>query len=305
MGAGVAVAADDGLPGLREPELRPDDVHDAALRRCCSPSSSTPNSAQLRSSCATWRAADSIAIGAPPKTCSVRVGRGVIHGGEGASGRRTFSPRSRSTVKACGEVTSWTRCRSMYSTAGRVGASRARPRARSQTFSNSVFMAQPCAAVASGAPPRRARRAACRRSRASPTGPAVSPVNRPKKACCSVSVIGPRWPSPTVMRSTERIGGDLDRGAGEEQPRRRGTASRAAARISRTSMPQLARQRHDGVAREAAEHRVRQARGEQHAVLHQEQVLARALADGAVGGEADALGEAQPLASWLISWLER
>src|ERR1700682_1376127 len=34
------------------------------------------------------------------------------------SGRRTRSPRSRSTAKACGEVTSCTRCRSTYSTAG-------------------------------------------------------------------------------------------------------------------------------------------------------------------------------------------
>ena len=28
------------------------------------------------------------------------------------SGRRTLRPRARSPVKACGEVTSWTRCRS-------------------------------------------------------------------------------------------------------------------------------------------------------------------------------------------------
>src|SRR4051794_19000949 len=35
------------------------------------------------------------------------------------SGRRTFKPRSRSPENACGEVTSCTRCRSIYN---RVGA---------------------------------------------------------------------------------------------------------------------------------------------------------------------------------------
>src|ERR1700733_2124952 len=38
------------------------------------------------------------------------------------SGRRTRRPRSRSPANACGEVTSWTRWRSMYSTAGRPGS---------------------------------------------------------------------------------------------------------------------------------------------------------------------------------------
>ena len=38
-------------------------------------------------------------------------------------GRLTVKPRSRRPVKACGEVTSWTRCRSMYNTAGLPGSS--------------------------------------------------------------------------------------------------------------------------------------------------------------------------------------
>ena len=37
-------------------------------------SSSTPNSAQFISSCRTCLAAESMAMGAPPNTCSVRVG---------------------------------------------------------------------------------------------------------------------------------------------------------------------------------------------------------------------------------------
>ena len=53
------------------------------------------------------------------------------------SGRRTFSPRSRSQVKAWGEVTSWMRCRSMYSTAG-VSAVGGLTRWLSQIFSNRV-----------------------------------------------------------------------------------------------------------------------------------------------------------------------
>jgi len=36
--------------------------------------------------------------------------------------RRTFRPRWRKQVKACGEVTSWTRCKSTYSTAGQPGS---------------------------------------------------------------------------------------------------------------------------------------------------------------------------------------
>ena len=39
------------------------------------------------------------------------------------SGRRTFSPRWRRPSKACGDVTSCTRCRSMYSSAGAPGCS--------------------------------------------------------------------------------------------------------------------------------------------------------------------------------------
>ena len=37
------------------------------------------------------------------------------------SGRRTFRPRSRSVENACGEVTSWHRCRSMKISAGASG----------------------------------------------------------------------------------------------------------------------------------------------------------------------------------------
>src|SRR5713226_4269413 len=39
------------------------------------------------------------------------------------SARRTFRPRSRRPWNACGEVTSCTRCRSMYSNVGALGCS--------------------------------------------------------------------------------------------------------------------------------------------------------------------------------------
>ena len=107
-----------GLAGLRESELRTDDVHDAALRVA----QREQLDAELRRSSSPARApgvaAESMVIGAPPNTwLGERRGR-VIHGRERAIGRRTGSPRARSTEKACGEVTSWIRCRSTYRTAG-------------------------------------------------------------------------------------------------------------------------------------------------------------------------------------------
>src|SRR5689334_4434206 len=53
------------------------------------------------------------------------------------SARRAGSPRSRSSVNACGLVTSWTRWRSTYSTAG-VSAVSGATTCASQTFSKSV-----------------------------------------------------------------------------------------------------------------------------------------------------------------------
>ena len=80
-----------------------------ALRR---PISSTPKSRVFVSSCSTWRRADSRRIGTPPKIWSGSVGVEWSIVARVRSGRRTGSPRSRSTEKACGDVTSWVRCRS-------------------------------------------------------------------------------------------------------------------------------------------------------------------------------------------------
>ena len=80
---------------------------------CFRPSRSSPNSAALRSSCATCFAAASSLIGAPPKICAVSVGVEWSIVTSVRSRRRTGSPRERSSAKACGEVTSCTRCRSM------------------------------------------------------------------------------------------------------------------------------------------------------------------------------------------------
>src|SRR5271154_3304563 len=55
------------------------------------------------------------------------------------SGRRTVRPARRSPSKACGEVTSCSRCRSMYSSAG--SPSGATTTCDSQTFSKIVFAA--------------------------------------------------------------------------------------------------------------------------------------------------------------------
>ena len=101
-------------------------------------SSSTLNSAQLVSSARTCFAADSIVIGAPPNTCSVRVGVEWSIVASVRSRRRRPRPRSRSTENACGVVTSWIRCRSMNRTAGVSGVS-GTTSCRSQTFWKSVL----------------------------------------------------------------------------------------------------------------------------------------------------------------------
>ncbi len=93
------------LPGWVRPSSGPM-MCTMPRRACRSPRSSTPKAAQLTSSSRTCRAAASMAIGAPPKTCSVRVGVEWSMVAKVSSGRRTSSPRSRNTVKACGEVTS-------------------------------------------------------------------------------------------------------------------------------------------------------------------------------------------------------
>jgi len=70
--------------------------------------SSTPNSRAFRTSAATWRADTSSAIGrrrSPVETLWSTVATVRF-------GRRTRRPARRSPSNACGEVTSWTRCRS-------------------------------------------------------------------------------------------------------------------------------------------------------------------------------------------------
>ena len=70
-----------------------------------------PNSAVFSRSTSTWRAEIGSAIGW--SMCSV----GTLWSSVATvrSGRRTVRPLSRRPSKACGLVTSWTRCRSMYS----------------------------------------------------------------------------------------------------------------------------------------------------------------------------------------------
>src|ERR1700734_3462856 len=102
------------------------------------PNSSTPNSAAFCSSCRTCLAAASTCIGMLPNTCSLRVGVEWSMVARVRSGRRTPILSERSMLNACGEVTSWMRCKSTYSTAGVSAVSGSTSCAR-QTLSNSVL----------------------------------------------------------------------------------------------------------------------------------------------------------------------
>ena len=99
----------------------------------CVPYSEMPNSRALSSIC--W-----ICLAA----CRSRIGREGSRVGTLWSivatvlaGWRTFRPRCLKPVKACGLVTSWTRCRSIYKTAGLPGF--CATTCASHTFSNKVF----------------------------------------------------------------------------------------------------------------------------------------------------------------------
>ena len=105
------------MPGLREPELRPDDVDDAARRRALA----VERDAEL--------AAVLLDLGELLARQLVGIGRdGSSVGIEWSAvatvwpGLRTFRPRSRRPVNACGLVTSWTRCRSTARIAGAPGS---------------------------------------------------------------------------------------------------------------------------------------------------------------------------------------
>ena len=87
---------------------------------------------------------------------------------------------------------------------------------------------------------------------------------------------GPRLPVPTVMRSTERIGVTSAAVPVKNSSSAMYSSSRGTAHLAHLEA-EFARQVHDRVARDAAEHRMRQRRRQQHAVLDQEQVLARRL----------------------------
>ena len=107
---GVAIAADHGHAGLREALLGPDDVHDALHAGCESRSSGCRNRGNSASSCSTCVAAILSRIGQRAR----RGGHAVVGGGDGQIRTAHFQPALRADPsKACGEVTSCTRCRSM------------------------------------------------------------------------------------------------------------------------------------------------------------------------------------------------
>ena len=122
----------------------------------------------------------------------------------------------------------------------------------------------------------------------------VLPLNRPKNAACSASVIGPRLPAPTVMRSTERTGVisaavPVKKSSSARYSNSRGSAcSRTSKPCSRASVITVSR---------VMPWRIECASAGRvdHAVADHEQILARAFAHRAVGAEADAFGEAEAL----------
>ena len=139
-----------------------------------------------------------------------------------------------------------------------------------------------------------ARRAAMSTGSSQPYLSGVAPVNRPKNAFCSFSVTGPRRPLPTVMRSTERMGVISAAVPVKNSSSAMYSISRGIEDLAHFEA-HVARQRDHRVARDAAQHRMREARRVDHAIAHHEQVLAGAFADGAIRRQADALDEAQAL----------
>ncbi len=93
----------------------------------------TPNSSALRRSVSTWVRETGSAIGLSQSI----VGTLWSSVARVRSGRRTVRPLRRSPSKACGEVTSWIRCRSMKRRSGSPSA--LRTMCSSQTFSDSVL----------------------------------------------------------------------------------------------------------------------------------------------------------------------
>ena len=93
-----------------------------------------PKSRQFSSSCQTCRAASSSRKGRE------RSWVGVLWSAVATvlSARRTFKPRLRRSANACGEVTSCTRCRSMYRMDGRSPCASPATMWLSQIFWNSV-----------------------------------------------------------------------------------------------------------------------------------------------------------------------
>jgi hypothetical protein len=110
VGRGVRVAADDGHPGLRDAELGADDVDDALVGRA----QREDRDAELRAV-----ALQRLDLRARERVADARGDRRAVGGtlwsavASVRSGRRTLRPARRSPSKACGLVTSWTRCRSM------------------------------------------------------------------------------------------------------------------------------------------------------------------------------------------------
>ena len=124
VGGRVRVAADDRHPRLGDPQLRADHVDDplvlGAQRVERDPELLAVALERLAPAPARAR------LGSAPQRRCRRSGTLWSAVASVRSGRRTLRPARRRPSNACGLVTSWTRCRSMYEQAGRdlVGAPR-------------------------------------------------------------------------------------------------------------------------------------------------------------------------------------
>src|SRR3954453_3360241 len=141
----MRIAAHDRHPGLRQAELGTDDMDDSLVRRA----EAVERDAEVPT--VRLELLDLRGFLTCAAAIVARIGsRRSVVGTEWSavatvrSGWRTRRPRARSPLKACGEVTSWTRWRSTASTAGAPGSSLTTW--SSQIFSTSVrgrFMAMP------------------------------------------------------------------------------------------------------------------------------------------------------------------
>src|SRR6185437_8680269 len=206
--AGVAVAADQGAAWQRQAQFRTDDVHDAALR-ILQPQQLHPELGAIALELPDLPGRRLDGDRCTAKDLLGAGGAGMIDGCEGQLGAtQRQAPLAQQRERLRGghlmdEVTidvqhGW-----------RVGGLGHHLVLLPDLLIHGLHRGVPCARGGrrGGAHAVAVRGWRCMSTNASQCSlSAVVPENSPKKACCSRSVMGPRRPLPTGMRSTERIG---------------------------------------------------------------------------------------------------